>query len=87
MFVGSESESDKMKQKLVVQKRTDIKDYCPGYWDACTGGVMQEGEEYASVCDVLVCDCMCVCGRGWAGRWFAGVGVGLPTHDSELGRR
>eukprot|EP01135_Chromosphaera_perkinsii_P005564 Nk52_evm113s352 gene=Nk52_evmTU113s352 len=31
---------------LVVQKRTMIKDYCPGYYDATTGGVMQVGEDY-----------------------------------------
>ncbi|KJE89233.1 NUDIX hydrolase [Capsaspora owczarzaki ATCC 30864] len=31
---------------FVVQKRALIKDYCPGYLDACTGGVMQDGEEY-----------------------------------------
>lgn len=34
----------------MVQKRTDIKDYCPGYWDPCTGGVLEQGEEYDLVC-------------------------------------
>eukprot|EP00128_Syssomonas_multiformis_P008924 Colp12_sorted_trinity150504_noHs@33252 len=32
--------------KILVQKRTDIKDYCPGYFDACIGGVLTTGEEY-----------------------------------------
>jgi isopentenyldiphosphate isomerase len=43
----------KQKQKLIVQKRTDTKDYCPGHWDACTGGVIQEGEEYHEACNFL----------------------------------
>ena len=31
--------------KFYVQKRTMIKDYCPGMLDACTGGVRQAGED------------------------------------------
>lgn len=32
-------------QKLLVQKRTMKKDYCPGYFDLATGGVVGEGED------------------------------------------
>ena len=31
--------------KLLVQKRTLKKDYCPGYFDLATGGVVGEGED------------------------------------------
>jgi len=34
------------KGMLYVQKRTKTKDYCPGYFDVCTGGVLKSGEEY-----------------------------------------
>lgn len=30
-----------------MQKRTLIKDYCPGYYEVCAGGVMVPGETYA----------------------------------------
>lgn len=33
--------------RLYVQKRTMQKDYCPGYFDPCSGGVLQRGEEFA----------------------------------------
>ena len=32
-------------KKLLVQKRSVKKDYCPGYFDLCTGGVVGEGED------------------------------------------
>lgn len=32
--------------RLAVQKRTMIKDYCPGYLDPAAGGVVQAGEKY-----------------------------------------
>jgi 8-oxo-dGTP pyrophosphatase MutT (NUDIX family) len=32
--------------RLYVQRRTLLKDYCPGMLDACCGGVVQTGEEY-----------------------------------------
>lgn len=31
---------------LLVQKRTMTKDVFPGFWDPCTGGVVQAGESY-----------------------------------------
>mmetsp|Transcript_31213 Transcript_31213/g.41315 ORF Transcript_31213/g.41315 Transcript_31213/m.41315 type:complete len:105 (-) Transcript_31213:145-459(-) len=31
--------------KLLVQKRTIKKDYCPGYYDLATGGVVGHGED------------------------------------------
>eukprot|EP00871_Galdieria_phlegrea_P000689 jgi/Galph1/1620/GphlegSOOS_G322.1 len=31
-------------QRLVVQKRTNTKDYCPGYYEVTTGGVNSWGE-------------------------------------------
>jgi len=31
---------------LYVQRRTQLKDYCPGMLDACCGGVVQTGEAY-----------------------------------------
>ena len=31
--------------KILVQKRTMKKDYCPGFFDLCTGGVVGEGED------------------------------------------
>ena len=31
--------------KLLVQKRTMKKDYCPGFFDLSTGGVVGEGED------------------------------------------
>ena len=31
--------------KLLVQKRTMKKDYCPGFFDLATGGVVGEGED------------------------------------------
>jgi len=33
--------------QFYVQKRTMIKDYCPGYFDPAPGGVLQAGETYA----------------------------------------
>lgn len=35
--------------KLYVQKRTMIKDYCPGYYDPTAGGVVQFEESYEHV--------------------------------------
>eukprot|EP01083_Nonionella_stella_P246520 855783_1 len=32
------------KNQLYVQKRVKTKDYCPGYFDPCTGGVVDDGE-------------------------------------------
>lgn len=32
--------------RLYVQRRTPIKDYCPGMLDACCGGVVQAGEPW-----------------------------------------
>jgi 8-oxo-dGTP pyrophosphatase MutT (NUDIX family) len=32
--------------RLYVQKRTMTKDVYPGFWDPCTGGVVQAGESY-----------------------------------------
>eukprot|EP00743_Colponemidia_sp_Colp-15_P010038 GILK01011019.1.p1 GENE.GILK01011019.1~~GILK01011019.1.p1 ORF type:complete len:181 (-),score=22.99 GILK01011019.1:201-743(-) len=34
------------KGQLYVQKRTLTKDYCPGWFDVCSGGVLQYGETY-----------------------------------------
>lgn len=34
------------RDQLYVQKRTWIKDYCPGAFDPVTGGVVAAGEEY-----------------------------------------
>lgn len=34
-------------EKLLVQRRTMIKDYCPGYLDPAPGGVIGAGESYA----------------------------------------
>lgn len=34
------------KRQLYVQVRTTSKDYCPGYFDCVTGGVVAAGEEY-----------------------------------------
>lgn len=31
---------------LIVQKRTDNKAFCPGYYGASTGGVVESGESY-----------------------------------------
>ncbi len=31
---------------LLVQKRSDTKDWCPGYFDLAAGGIVQEGETY-----------------------------------------
>ena len=31
--------------KILVQKRTEIKDFYPGWLDACAGGVVQHGED------------------------------------------
>ena len=32
--------------ELVVQKRSMLKDFCPGFFDVATGGVVGEGESY-----------------------------------------
>ncbi len=32
--------------RLLVQKRTMVKDIYPGWWDPCTGGVVLAGETY-----------------------------------------
>ena len=32
------------KKQLYVQKRSSLKDYLPGYYTLCTGGVVQENE-------------------------------------------
>ena len=32
-------------RKLLVQRRTMKKDYCPGFFDLCTGGVVGHGED------------------------------------------
>lgn len=40
---------DYAERQLVVQLRTDTKDYCPGHYDLCFGGVVQAGEDYAAV--------------------------------------
>ena len=32
--------------ELVVQKRSTLKDFCPGFYDVATGGVVGEGESY-----------------------------------------
>ena len=31
---------------FLVQKRSNLKDYCPGYWDPTPGGVVAAGESY-----------------------------------------
>jgi len=31
--------------KFCIQKRTDTKDYCPGFYDLVTGGVVDFGED------------------------------------------
>ena len=31
--------------KFIIQKRTKTKDYCPGFWDLTTGGVVGAGED------------------------------------------
>jgi 8-oxo-dGTP pyrophosphatase MutT (NUDIX family) len=33
--------------RLLVQKRTMLKDFCPGFYDPCSGGVLQRGETFA----------------------------------------
>eukprot|EP00823_Brevimastigomonas_motovehiculus_P007094 TRINITY_DN610_c0_g1_i1.p1 TRINITY_DN610_c0_g1~~TRINITY_DN610_c0_g1_i1.p1 ORF type:complete len:138 (-),score=36.01 TRINITY_DN610_c0_g1_i1:190-603(-) len=33
--------------KFIVHKRSKLKDYCPDYLDACSGGVVNEGETFA----------------------------------------
>ena len=33
--------------ELLVQKRTMVKDYCPGYFDVASGGIVGAGESYA----------------------------------------
>lgn len=33
------------KQQFLVQKRTMLKDWCPGYYDLVTGGVVGAGED------------------------------------------
>ena len=33
------------QDQLYVQKRVSTKDYCPGYYDPCTGGVVDDGED------------------------------------------
>jgi len=32
--------------ELVVHRRADWKDVCPGYWDVCFGGVLGAGETW-----------------------------------------
>jgi isopentenyldiphosphate isomerase len=34
------------KQELLLQKRTEVKDFCPGYFDVAAGGVVTAGESY-----------------------------------------
>lgn len=34
------------ERQILMQKRTQGKDYLPGYYDAAAGGVVLEGEEY-----------------------------------------
>ncbi|WCN10537.1 NUDIX hydrolase [Marinomonas mediterranea] len=34
------------EKKLIVQKRTDDKEFCPGYFGITTGGVVESGESY-----------------------------------------
>eukprot|EP00164_Ancoracysta_twista_P010232 GFYU01015381.1.p1 GENE.GFYU01015381.1~~GFYU01015381.1.p1 ORF type:complete len:174 (+),score=62.31 GFYU01015381.1:107-628(+) len=34
------------KKQFYVQKRTMLKDYCPGYFDPVSGGCVQHGESY-----------------------------------------
>ena len=36
---------DTTKNKFLIQKRTTSKDYCPGYYDLATGGVVSAGED------------------------------------------
>lgn len=31
-------------KQFAIHKRTDIKDYCPSYWDTCCGGCIGPGE-------------------------------------------
>ena len=31
---------------VVVHRRADWKDVCPGYWDLCFGGVVDAGEDW-----------------------------------------
>ncbi len=33
---------------VVVHRRADWKDVCPGYWDLCFGGVVDAGEDWES---------------------------------------
>ncbi len=37
------------QRRLLVQQRTACKDYCPSFWDVCTGGVVAAGESYEEV--------------------------------------
>lgn len=32
------------RHQFYIQKRTNTKDYCPGYYDLASGGVMADGE-------------------------------------------
>ena len=34
-----------MEGRYLIQKRVDFKDYCPGYYDLVTGGVVDAGED------------------------------------------
>ena len=36
--------------QLLVQKRSAVKDYCPGYFDCVSGGVVGAGESYEDNC-------------------------------------
>lgn len=31
--------------KFLVQKRSNLKEFCPGFLDLCVGGVVSEGED------------------------------------------
>jgi isopentenyldiphosphate isomerase len=35
----------KKEKKFLVQKRSIMKEFCPGYLDLCVGGVVSAGEE------------------------------------------
>lgn len=46
VFIQSPGGESATNPNLWVQKRTMIKDYCPGYLDPSTGGVVGHGETY-----------------------------------------
>ncbi len=45
VFIQDIKDTGTNKNKFLIQKRTTTKDYCPGYYDLATGGVVSAGED------------------------------------------